>query len=60
MMWAVLSHFLLVGQVLASLIGAELATVRYHIDAYVGAGNSTYGLIGSFVVVSYLVAERLR
>jgi hypothetical protein len=56
----VLSTLLVAAQVVGGLVAAELTTFRYHVDAYVGSGNSIYVLVGSFVVVGYLVAERLR
>ena len=55
-----LSTLLLAAQVVGSLIAAHLTTFRHHVDAYVGSGNSIYVLVGSFVIVGCIVAERLR
>jgi hypothetical protein len=56
----VLSTLLLAVQVVGSLLAAHLATFRHHVDAYVGSGNSIYVLVGSFVIVGGIAAERLR
>jgi hypothetical protein len=56
----VLSTLLLAVQVVGGLIAGHLATVRDHLDAYVGSGNSIYVLVGSFVLVGCIVVERLR
>ena len=55
-----LSTLLLAVQVVGSLLAAHLATFRHHVDAYVGSGNSIYVLVGSFVIVGGIAAERLR